>query len=35
MRRAATDGPSARAAAAAPADEQYADKLDDELAETD
>jgi len=35
IRRAATEGPSARAAASAPADDKYADKLDDELAETD
>jgi cytochrome c-type biogenesis protein CcmH/NrfF len=35
MRRAATEGPSARGAAVAPSDEAYADKLDDELAETD
>jgi cytochrome c-type biogenesis protein CcmF len=36
MRRAATEGPSARAAAAGtPTDDKYADQLDDELAETD
>jgi cytochrome c-type biogenesis protein CcmF len=35
IRRAHTEGPATRAAAGAPVDDKYADKLDDELAETD